>query len=128
MGIRLPASAVYSDLADYLLEQINDTAIPQPIRDYKFHPKRRWKIDLAWPQFKTAVEVEGGTFKQGRHVRGRQFQKDCEKYNAAAAYGFYVLRFDTDMVQDGRAIQFLQRWFQAQVWALPTPETSENTE
>lgn len=63
--------------------------IQAPEREYKFHPERRWKFDFAWPDVKLAVEVEG----QGRHQTFIGFRRDCDKYNAALALGWRVLRF-----------------------------------
>jgi hypothetical protein len=51
-----------------------------------------------------AVEIEGGLFTAGRHVRGAAVEKDFEKYNAAAKLGWRVLRYSTKMVTDGTAI------------------------
>jgi hypothetical protein len=39
--------------------------LPAPVLEYKFHPKRRWKIDAAWPGFRLAVEIEGGLYGRG---------------------------------------------------------------
>lgn len=30
-----------------------------PVREYKFHPSRRWKFDFCWPDRMIAVETEG---------------------------------------------------------------------
>jgi len=69
--------------------------------EYRFHPKRRWRFDFAIPKRKIAIEIEGGTWIQGRHARGPGMAKDCEKYNAAANLGWIVYRFTTDMVTNG---------------------------
>lgn len=60
--------------------------------EYRFHPTRKWRFDFAWPRERVAVEVEGGVFSRGRHVRPSGFIADCEKYNAAAHDGWLVLR------------------------------------
>ena len=64
-------------------------------REYKFHPKRKWRFDFVVVPVseKIAIEVEGGIWSQGRHVRGNGFMKDVEKYNAAATMGWCVLRY-----------------------------------
>jgi len=66
---------------------------------YKFHPKRKWEFDFAWPELKIAVEVEGGTWKFGRHNRPEGYEKDCEKYNAAIEEGWKVFRFTGRMIE-----------------------------
>ena len=70
----------------------------EPIREYRFHPKRRWRFDFAWPHHKAAIEVEGIHFdpgKAGRHQRGAGFEGDCEKYLAAQDLGWTVVRIPT---------------------------------
>ena len=61
-------------------------------REHKFHATRRWKFDFAFPALKVAIEVEGGVFTRGRHVRPSGFIADCEKYNVAALAGWLVIR------------------------------------
>ncbi len=68
---------------------------PQPKREHKFHPTRKWRIDFCWPAHKVAVEIEGGVFIGGGHTRGLQFTQDCEKYNAMTMMGYRLLRFTT---------------------------------
>ena len=56
-----------------------------------------------------ALEVEGGHWVNGRHSRGSGFQADCIKYSTAAVMGWRVLRFTTDQVKSGMALQMLQQ-------------------
>ncbi|HEY3620730.1 MAG TPA: hypothetical protein VGK96_28335 [Candidatus Sulfotelmatobacter sp.] len=49
------------------------------------------------------VEIEGGTWSQGRHSRGYGMAKDAEKYNRATILGYRILRYTTDMVMSGHA-------------------------
>ncbi len=72
-----------------------------PEREYVFSPPRKWRFDFYFPAHKLAVEVEGGY--GGRHQRGG-FEKDMEKYNAAARMGIIVVRYTTRMVTHGTAI------------------------
>jgi hypothetical protein len=83
---------------------VTAAGLPAPIREYRFAPPRLWRFDLAWPFLRLALEIEGGTWTAGRHVRGKGYENDCEKYNAAALAGWRVLRVTTDMIQDGRAL------------------------
>lgn len=69
---------------------------------------RKWTFDFAWPGFDLAVEVEGGSWIAGRHNRGTGFENDCEKYNRAALMGWKVLRVTTAMVNDGRALAWIE--------------------
>ena len=62
------------------------------VKEYKFHPDRRWRFDYAFPEYKIALEVEGGVWTQGRHTRAQGFLGDIEKYNTATLMGWRVFR------------------------------------
>lgn len=100
-----------SDLELALLKQIQFLRLPQPTTEYPFAKSigRQWRFDFAWPDQLVACEVDGGTWSNGAHVRGRHFESDCEKVNEAACMGWLVLRFTGAMVEDGRAVNFLER-------------------
>lgn len=72
---------------------------PEPEPEHRFHPERKWRLDFAWPHYKTSVEIEGGIWSEGRHVRGYGFEADCEKYNYAQLFGWVVLRFTPQMLE-----------------------------
>lgn len=76
--------------------------LPDPVREFKFHPERDWRFDFAWPPLKISVEMEGGIWSRGRHVRGKGYENDCEKYNEAILLGWLILRFTSRMLRDGR--------------------------
>ena len=67
---------------------------PQPEREYRFAPPRRWRFDCAWPALGVAVEIEGVVFSgKGRHQTAKGLEADCEKYNTATLLGWRLLRF-----------------------------------
>jgi len=101
-----------SDLEEAFLFYMNALDLPEPNREWRFHPVRRWRFDFAWPDRMVAVECEGGTWSGGRHVRGGGFEADCWKYNAAAVLGWKVLRVTGGML-DGDALGFLELLVQA---------------
>ena len=75
------------------------------IREYQFHPTRKWRFDFVFPERFLAVEIEGVTRGIGsRHQRTEGLVKDAEKYNAAAKLGWRVLRYTSRMVLRGDAI------------------------
>ena len=83
--------------------------LPMPSREYPFHHKRRWRFDFAWLDRKVAVEIEGGVWTRGRHVRALGYQGDCEKYNEAALDGWTVIRATPAQVDSGQAIEWVKR-------------------
>lgn len=70
------------------------------IQEYKFHPDRKWRFDFAIdPEgYKIAIEIEGGTWNNGAHVRGKGYADNCEKYNQAQILGWKVFRYTSDML------------------------------
>lgn len=69
--------------------------------EYRFHPVRRWRFDVAWPKIFIAVEIDGGTFVQGRHSRGAGQIGDNEKINTAQSLGWKVYRFVPGDIKSG---------------------------
>ena len=83
--------------------------LPRPVREYQFYPKRRWRLDLAWPEFRLGAEVQGGQWTAGRHNRPTGYESDCEKANAAILAGWRILRFTPAMIESGQAIETLEK-------------------
>lgn len=77
-------------------------------REFKFHPKRKWRADFHIIDKRILVEVEGGIWSGGRHTRGKGYLGDLEKYNAATMMGYQVLRFSTEQVKSGLAVQQIE--------------------
>lgn len=97
-----------SELEDKLLFYIRALRLPEPEREYKFHPVRKWRFDFAYPDKKVAFEIEGGVWTGGRHFRGRGAIADCDKYNEAALQGWTVYRFTTEHVKNGSAVRIME--------------------
>ena len=98
-----------SDLEAALAFQMRAVGLPPFEREFQFHPDRRWRFDIAWPDIMLAVEVEGGVFVQGRHNRGAGFMADCEKMNEAALLGWKVLRIPGPWVETGEGLAVIER-------------------
>lgn len=62
------------------------------VREYRFFKPRMWRFDYAIPLYKIAVEVEGGVWTGGRHIRPKGFLGDMQKYNTATLCGWRVFR------------------------------------
>lgn len=78
-------------------------------QEFYFHPDRKWRADFHLIGKKILVEVEGGIWSGGRHTRGKGYIGDIEKYNAATMMGYQVIRFSTDQVKSGHAIQQIEK-------------------
>ena len=78
-------------------------------REFKFHPERKWKADFLITGKQILVEVEGGIWSGGRHTRGKGYIGDMEKYNSATMMGYQVIRFSTEQVKSGLAVQQIEK-------------------
>ena len=87
-----------NDVVGLLIKQMKREGLPLATLEHRFHPIRRWKFDLAYPEWMVAFEYEGGIFSAGAHTRGKHFQSDVEKYNSAGLLGWRVFRIHCDMV------------------------------
>ena len=83
--------------------------LPEPCREYRFCYGRRWAFDYAWALSEVALEIEGGVWTRGRHVRPKGFIADIEKYNAAAEMGWRVIRATPEMIEDGSILTLLDK-------------------
>ena len=75
---------------------------PAPAVELVFHPKRRWRLDFAWPTRMIAVEIHGGIHSGGRHTRGRGFVEDRTKMNEAALLGWTVIEATPEHIKSGQ--------------------------
>lgn len=120
-----------------LLQQIAGRGLPKPRLEYVFHAERKWRFDMDWKPhgYLLAVEVDGGIFARpvichhcgqpvkrqlqsgrmvtvregGRHNTGVGYEKDIEKLNEAALYGWRVLRVTPRSIQNDQAIDWIER-------------------
>ncbi|NRA60837.1 MAG: hypothetical protein HRU25_07970 [Psychrobium sp.] len=79
--------------------------------EVRFHDKRRWRFDYAWPDSFVALEIHGGVFSKGRHTRGKGFTEDRVKMNSAQLLGWIVIEATTDQVKQGLMVTWLRQAF-----------------
>ena len=96
------------DLGAIFLLGVRACKLPIPVKEHRFHSKRLWRFDFAWPEIMLAVEIEGGTAVMGRHVCPAGYRADCKKYNEALLLGWRVIRGDSKMVRDGSLLATLE--------------------
>lgn len=78
------------------------------VKEYKFHPTRKWRFDYAIPAHKIAIEVEGGVWTGGRHTSPKGFLGDMEKYNTATIMGWRLLRTTPDRLCSNETLQMVR--------------------
>lgn len=89
---------------------------PELVKEYRFHPHRRWRADYALPDAKVLIELEGGLYGNGRHNRAAGYLADIEKYNAASMLGYVVLRLGTGQVDHQHVTEIID-WIKSGVRA-----------
>lgn len=94
---------------DALLFQLRAAGLPEPEREWRFLPGRRYRIDLAYPNRRWAIECEGGVWVNGRHTRPSGYLGDMRKYNELAIAGWRLLRVTPDMIERGEALALVER-------------------
>lgn len=113
-----------TDYEGMLARKLVKAGLPEPKMEHVFAPPRRWRIDLAYPDIKLALEVEGGTYSRpvvcsyckkpvvrytksgkvtrvyegGRHTSGVGYLSDLEKYNQLSLRGWLLIRLTPKMV------------------------------
>jgi very-short-patch-repair endonuclease len=94
-----------SAVEELFAAQVRAAGLPEPEREVRFHPKRKWRADFAWMDAALLVELDGGEWVRGRHCTGSGMAKDNEKRNAATLAGWKLLVYTGSQVRDGSAIR-----------------------
>ncbi len=97
------------------------------VKEYKFHPVRKWRFDYAIPAHKIAIEVEGGVWTGGRHTSPKGFLGDMEKYNTATAMGWRVLRTVPDELCTNATLNMIRETMQCNPEPMEPMKTQNNT-
>jgi len=105
-GAAHPKHAV-SAIEEQMAQQIALCKLPEPVRQFRWYPARRWKLDFAWPKIKLAVEVQGNI-----HRIKQRFKDFFERHYALTFAGWKVLYVGGDDVRSGRAVAWLEQLLQ----------------
>lgn len=77
-----------SQLEKTFLEAWRKTQNVGIVTQYKFHPRRLWRFDFAFPTINLAIEIQG--FGRG-HNSYMGMHKDYQKHNSAVRLGWSVI-------------------------------------
>lgn len=99
-------------LIDLLCAAIRqEGGLPMPVTEVRFHPIRKWRFDIGFPEHKVGIDIHGAVYVQGHHTQGKGFEDDREKMNEAQLLGWTVLEYSTGQAQKGQPILDLKRVF-----------------
>jgi very-short-patch-repair endonuclease len=118
---KVPRSGAQNNAAMTMVCQI--AGLPIPKHEQMLVPGRKWRVDLFWPQWGLVIEIEGGIWTGGRHVRPAGFRADIEKYNAITLQGYTIFRILPEWIDNGKALALLQDWLGKK--AFPTDGTEQ---
>ena len=86
-----------SDLLVALIVDLDRALLVGMVREFKFHPTRKWRFDLCFPEYMVAVECDGG--QRSNSAGGKHnTPEDYEKINAAVELGWRVLRYQGGII------------------------------
>ena len=83
---------------------------PHPwVREFKFHPRRKWRFDFANRQTRLAIEVDGVVYgsRKGGHQTPLGIERDREKDAEAMMLGWRVLRVTPKQIASGIAMHWI---------------------
>lgn len=93
-------------MAELTLEAQLDVARIPFVREFMFAPPRKYRADFM-VGLDLLVEVEGGTWVEGRHNRASSIAAEYEKGAAAAIRGYRVIHATTEQVEDGTCLRWI---------------------
>lgn len=103
-----------SELEAQFLAQVQASKLPPPRQQVELIEGRKWRYDFVWEEpYYVVVEIHGGVYSRGRHVRGKGFTEDRRKINAATLSGWLVLEYTAEMLDANEAIPELEMLFEA---------------
>lgn len=110
----LVAAAKGTRYLAHLTRDLRALGLPEPEREVTFHPTRKWRLDLAWPDSRVACEYDGGLFTgEASHTSVKGLLRDQEKANEAQLAGWILLRVSAKTVVSGEAVRWIARALEA---------------
>lgn len=78
--------------------------------EYYFSPDRGFRIDFALPDYKIAIEIDGGIWMRGKsgHSSGSGIKRDQEKTTLLSSLGWSVLRFEPNEAMSLRTLEIIK--------------------
>lgn len=72
---------------------------PALIKEYVFHPTRKWRLDAAHVATRVGVEISGQIWRKGGHTTGTGIMRDAEKSFHANLLGWVVFTLTPNMIR-----------------------------
>lgn len=98
-----------SQAFEHIRDYCRSKGYREPVAEHRFHPRRKWRLDVAWVGIKVGLEFNGGIWVAGRHTRGAGQEKDFEKLSVAAAMGWRVMQASYRQFKSGMVFDWLDK-------------------
>jgi len=96
---------------EMILDWCKVVDLPSPIFEFRFDTDRKFRADLAYPMRDLLIEINGGAWIRGRHIRPVGYLRDMEKLNLAAMKGYFVLQYTPQQIRSGEAFWEIKKFF-----------------
>jgi hypothetical protein len=106
-------------VAAYFLE----CGLPKPDFELTYIPGRKFRLDIAWPEYKIGIEVQGGIFLKAAHSTGTGIKRDMEKRNLGILHGWRVLEVEPKDLCTLDFVNVVKELFAKSSIHLPSPQT-----
>lgn len=90
-----------------LRDQIVEAGLPEPKMEYRWHPTRKFRADIAFPEKRFIVECDGAV-----HRIKSKFERDIERHNLLVQSGYTYIRVTPAMVKSGEALKWVKEFLE----------------
>jgi very-short-patch-repair endonuclease len=110
--VSLKARNKRTPIEDMMAKQLREANINSFRRNCSFIEGRRFQADFFWSRLKLALEVDGGVWmNKSGHTSGAGYTSDRERDVEALLQGILTVRYTSDQVRSGYAIETFQKIF-----------------
>lgn len=95
-----------------LIQQMVASGLPKPVRGFQPVPGRKFTTDIAYPDIRLLIEVDGGMWlPKGGHTSGTGHERDCIKDAEALVEGYKTIRVTPGMIDKLIALDYIKKIF-----------------
>jgi len=112
MKVSLKQKTKRTPIEDMMAKQLREAGLGGFRRNSYFIEGRRFQADFYWPRLKLVLEVDGGVWlPRAGHTSGAGYTSDRERDTEALLQGIITVRYTSDQVRSGYAIETFKKIF-----------------
>ena len=81
--------------------------VPEPVAEHYPLEHRDYRIDLAWVAQRVGLEVQGGNWVNGAHIRPAALREEYERNNLIVAAGWRLFYCEPELTRVAEAIMLI---------------------